>query len=99
VCYDKSRTFYLLRKKPMNFEEKTKNQGTSQPEAFQEKVNGDMASEGEELVELDDVQLATIVGGLRIGKLFSGFFKLFSNNGRKIRREIGGQPEEFYGIR
>ena len=45
----------------MNFEEKTKNQGTSQPEASQEeKVNGDMAAE---LVELDDVQLATVVGG------------------------------------
>lgn len=45
--------------------EKTKNQGTSQPEASQEKVNGDMASaEWEELVELDDVQLATVVGGL-----------------------------------
>ncbi len=44
----------------MNFEEKTKNQGTSQPEASQEeKVNGDMAGE---LVELDDVQLATVVG-------------------------------------
>ncbi len=48
----------------MNFEEKTKNQGTSKPEASNEKVNGDMASEWEELVELDDVQLATIVGGL-----------------------------------
>jgi hypothetical protein len=38
------------------------NQGTSQPEASQEeeKVNGDMASEW---VELDDVQLATVVGG------------------------------------
>ena len=45
----------------MNFEEKTKNQGTSQPEASQEeKVNGDMDAE---LVELDDVQLATVVGG------------------------------------
>ena len=40
------------------------NQGTSQPEASQEEeVNGDMASEWEELVELDDVQLATVVGG------------------------------------
>jgi hypothetical protein len=48
----------------MNFEEKTKNQGTSQPEASQEeKVNGDMAGE---LVELDDVQLATVVGGANI---------------------------------
>jgi hypothetical protein len=46
-----------------NFEEKTKNQGTSKPEASNEKVNGDMAWEWEELVELDDVQLATIVGG------------------------------------
>jgi len=45
----------------MNFDEKTKNQGTSQPEASQEEVNG--ASEWEELVELDDVQLATVVGG------------------------------------
>jgi hypothetical protein len=44
-------------------EEKTKNQGTSKPEASNEKVNGDMASEWEELVELDDVQLATVVGG------------------------------------
>jgi len=44
----------------MNFEEKTKNQGTRQPEASQEKVNGDMAAE---LVELDDVELATVVGG------------------------------------
>ncbi len=45
----------------MNFEEKTKNQGTSKPETSQEeKVNGDMAAE---LVELDDVQLATVVGG------------------------------------
>jgi hypothetical protein len=44
-------------------EEKTKNQGTSQPEASQQEVSGDMASEWEELVELDDVQLATVVGG------------------------------------
>lgn len=44
------------------------NQGTSQPEASQEeeeKVNGDMASALEEL-ELDDVQLATVVGGVYI---------------------------------
>ena len=40
------------------------NQGTSKPEASQ-KENGDMASEWEELVEeLDDVQLAKVVGGL-----------------------------------
>jgi hypothetical protein len=46
------------------------NQGTSLPVASQF-VNGDMASEWgdmasewEELVELDDVQLATVVGGL-----------------------------------
>ena len=45
------------------FEEKTKNQGTSHSEASQE-VNGDMAS-WEELVELDDVQLATVVGGIQ----------------------------------
>ena len=38
------------------------NQGNSKPEGSQ-KENGDMASEWEELVELDDVQLATIVGG------------------------------------
>jgi len=38
------------------------NKGTSQPEASQQEVNGDMASEWEELVELDDVQLATVVG-------------------------------------
>ena len=50
----------------MNFEEKTKNQGNSKPEASQ-KENGDMASEWEELVELDDVQLATIVGGWTFG--------------------------------
>jgi hypothetical protein len=38
------------------------NQGTRQPEASQEeeKVNGDMAEAWE---ELDDVQLATVVGG------------------------------------
>lgn len=50
----------------MNFEGKkpnTKNQGTSQPEASQLFENGDMAKEWEELVELDDVQLATVVGG------------------------------------
>jgi hypothetical protein len=47
------------------FEEKTKNQGTSHSEASQKSErNGDMASEWEELVELDDVQLATgVVGG------------------------------------
>ena len=40
------------------------NQGTRQPEASQEeKVNGDMASAWE---ELDDVQLATVVGGSEI---------------------------------
>ena len=39
------------------------NQGTSKPEASQQEVNGDMAS-WEELVELDDVQLATVVGGV-----------------------------------
>jgi hypothetical protein len=39
------------------------NQGNSKPEASQ-KENGDMASEWEELVELDDVQLGTVVGGL-----------------------------------
>jgi hypothetical protein len=39
------------------------NQGTSKPEASQ-KENGDMAwACCEELVELDDVQLATVVGG------------------------------------
>jgi len=43
---------------------KTKNQETSQPEASQQEVNGDMASEWEELVELDDVQLTTVVGGM-----------------------------------
>jgi hypothetical protein len=46
-------------------EENTKNQRTNKPEASNEKVNGDMASEWEELVELDDVQLATVVGGAR----------------------------------
>jgi len=50
-----------------NFEEKTKNQGTSKPEASQ-KENGDMAwACCEELVELDDVQLATVVGGNHCG--------------------------------
>ena len=49
-----------------NFEEKTKKQGTSKPEASNEKVNGDMAWEEE--LEQDDVQLATdelagVVGG------------------------------------
>jgi len=40
------------------------NQGNSKPEASQ-KENGDMAWAGcEELVELDDVQLATVVGGV-----------------------------------
>ena len=42
------------------------NQGNSKPEASHsenDSENGDMASEWEELVELDDVQLATIVGG------------------------------------
>ena len=66
VCYDKSHSFFMWRKKPMNFDgkkPKTKNQGTSQPEASQQFENGDMASEWEELVELDDVQLATVVGG------------------------------------
>ncbi|MEG4392824.1 hypothetical protein [Microcoleus sp. BROC3] len=45
------------------------NQGTSKPEASQEeeKVNGDMASVLEEELELDDVQLATVVGGVRVG--------------------------------
>ena len=43
------------------------NQGTTKPEASQEeeKVNGDMASALEEL-ELDDVQLATVVGGAKV---------------------------------
>jgi len=53
----------LKRKKQMFL-----NQGTSQPEASQQEVNGDMASseleELVELVELDEVQLATVVGGL-----------------------------------
>jgi len=45
------------------------NQGTRQPEASQEeKVNGDMASAWE---ELDDVQLATVVGGTDILNLIS----------------------------
>jgi len=56
-----------MEKKTMNnFEEKTKKQGTSKPEASNEKVNGDMAWE-EELerddVQLDDVQLDPVVGG------------------------------------
>lgn len=39
------------------------NQGTSKPEASQ-KENGDIGAWAcEELVELDDVQLATVVGG------------------------------------
>lgn len=41
------------------------NQGTSQPEASQEKVNGDMAEAWEEL-ELDDMQLASVVGGVGV---------------------------------
>ena len=45
------------------------NQGTSQPEASQQQlatVNGDKswACEQEELQELDEVQLATVVGGI-----------------------------------
>ena len=42
------------------------NQRTSQPEASQQYVNGDRASEWEELVELDHVQLATVVGGVDV---------------------------------
>ena len=61
----------------MNFEEKTKNQGTSKPEASHsenDSENGDMAwACCEELVELDDVQLATVVGG-GIGSWFYDFF-------------------------
>jgi hypothetical protein len=52
------------------------NQGNSKPEASQ-KENGDMASEWEELVELDDVQLATIVGGLRWGNTTKRIFNWF----------------------
>jgi hypothetical protein len=61
VGYNKSHPFY--RKKTMNFEEKTKNQGTSKPEASHSE-NGDIGAWAccEELVELDDVQLATVVG-------------------------------------
>jgi hypothetical protein len=62
------------------FEEKTKKQGTSKPEASNEKVSGDMASEWEELVELDDVQLATVVGG--------SFYDQ-NNNGRWDKYEAG----------
>ena len=58
MCYA-VRVVKFFWKKPMFL-----NQGTRQPEASQQEVNGDMASESEELVELDDVQLATIVGGL-----------------------------------
>jgi hypothetical protein len=56
----------------MNFEEKTKHQGTSKPEASQ-KENGDIGAWAccEELVELDDVQLATVVGGLYISSITS----------------------------
>ena len=57
----------------MNFEGKqnTKNQGTSQPEASQQQlatVNEwrQVLSEEEELKELDEVQLATVVGGARV---------------------------------
>ena len=49
------------------------NQGTSQPEASQQEVNGDMASAWEELVELDDVQLATVVGGVEEGGVVTPF--------------------------
>ncbi len=54
-----------------------KNQGTSQPEASQQQlatVNGDKswACEQEELQELDEVQLATVVGGLVDYKLQFG---------------------------
>ena len=56
----------------MNFEEKTKNQGTSKPEASHSE-NGDIGAWAccEELVELDDVQLATVVGGLYISSITS----------------------------
>ena len=63
MSYNKKYTMCkkILRKKQMFL-----NQGTSQPEASQQEVNGDMAS-WEELVELDDVQLATVVGGVFTG--------------------------------
>jgi hypothetical protein len=71
VGYNKSHPFY--RKKTMNFEEKTKNQGTSKPEASHSE-NGDMAwACCEELVELDDVQLATVVGGVEEGGVVTPF--------------------------
>lgn len=57
----------------MNFEEKTKNQGTSKPGASHSE-NGDMAwACCEELVELDDVQLATVVGGVEEGGVVTPF--------------------------
>jgi len=52
------------------------NQGNSKPEASQ-KENGDMAwACCEELVELDDVQLATVVGGRSRRPNHSGDFEM-----------------------
>jgi len=63
------------------------NQGTSQREASQQEVNGDMASsELEELVELDEVQLATVVGGLDY-KTWKKNWEDFLNSVQQTREE------------
>jgi hypothetical protein len=80
----------------MNSEEKTKNQGTSKPKASHsenDSENGDMAwACCEELVELDDVQLATVVGGIEIDlggfKLEIGEGELAEKDGHKGTIEI-----------
>jgi hypothetical protein len=87
------------------FEEKTKKQGTSKPEASNEKVSGDMASGWEELVELDDVQLTTVVGGYwgdqnnngKLDKYEGGngnYFGDYNGNG-KLDKYEGGNGNYF----
>ena len=51
------------------------NQGTSKPEASHSE-NGDMAWACEELVELDDVQLASVVGGVGVPGVVSTGYSL-----------------------
>ena len=83
------------------------NQGTSQPEASQFE-NGDMAKEWEELVELDDVQLATVVGGglldVTVGTVGGGLGWVcwgrnsFSGREKKDLILLGGWKEYVGGI-
>ena len=67
------------------------NQGNSKPEASHSE-NGDMAWAGcEELVELDDVQLATVVGGVvYVGGTVTLKQQLFINRQRGYGLVIGG---------